>query len=248
MKKENHVQTIYINIDDSGKLTKNEKIAVYGGIVFLSKQEKDKFITQYKSIVSDIKCHYCKEGKSVCLHRCPELKSNNLLPSHNRRLFNYMKHYFVISCVIENQKVYGPIIQDKASKGRFLDYALRRLIKDTVKKLVEEKKIDPYLPVSLVINIDEQTTKSNGYYDLKEGIREELLHGISNYDYGTFHPPILFHTLTISLKYQKSDKSYVIQAADLIAGRVRRTQLQSIQTQSTARDIDSYLNYHLFLP
>ena len=38
------MQEIYINLDDSGKLTKKELLSVYGGIVFLSKKEKDKFI------------------------------------------------------------------------------------------------------------------------------------------------------------------------------------------------------------
>ena len=56
----NGPQEIYINLDDSGKLTTKEKISVYGGLVFLSKNEKDKFITQYKSIINDIKCDYCK--------------------------------------------------------------------------------------------------------------------------------------------------------------------------------------------
>jgi len=53
------VQEIYINLDDSGKLTSKERISVYGGLVFFSKKEKDKFITQYKSIINDIKCDYC---------------------------------------------------------------------------------------------------------------------------------------------------------------------------------------------
>ena len=53
------VQEIYINLDDSGKLTTKEKISVYGGLVFLSKKEKDKFITQYRSIIDSIKCKYC---------------------------------------------------------------------------------------------------------------------------------------------------------------------------------------------
>ena len=46
MNKKEEYQEIYINLDDSGKLTKKEKVSVYAGIVFLSKQEKDKFITQ----------------------------------------------------------------------------------------------------------------------------------------------------------------------------------------------------------
>ena len=49
-------QEIYINLDDSGKLTSKEPVSVYGGLVFFSKKEKDKFITQYRSIVKDIYC------------------------------------------------------------------------------------------------------------------------------------------------------------------------------------------------
>ena len=47
-------QEIYINLDDSGKLTSKEHVSVYGGLVFFSKKGKDKFITQYRSIVKDI--------------------------------------------------------------------------------------------------------------------------------------------------------------------------------------------------
>lgn len=38
--KKNNKQEIYINLDDSGKLTNKEEISVYGGIVFISKKEK----------------------------------------------------------------------------------------------------------------------------------------------------------------------------------------------------------------
>lgn len=34
-------QEIYINLDDSGKLTSKENVSVYGGLVFFSKKEKD---------------------------------------------------------------------------------------------------------------------------------------------------------------------------------------------------------------
>lgn len=47
-------QEIYINLDDSGKLTSKEHVSVYVGLVLLSKKGKDKFITQYRSIVKDI--------------------------------------------------------------------------------------------------------------------------------------------------------------------------------------------------
>lgn len=86
----NEVQEIYINLDDSGKLTAKEKISAYGGLVFLSKKEKDKFITQYKSIINDIKCGYC-ENKEDCNHICPEIKNTNIKNNDKRRLMNYIK-------------------------------------------------------------------------------------------------------------------------------------------------------------
>jgi len=71
-------QTIYINLDDSSKLSKNETISVYGGIVLFSKKEKDKFITQCRKLVNDIRCKYCSKSKDNCNSICPELKNFNL--------------------------------------------------------------------------------------------------------------------------------------------------------------------------
>lgn len=36
----NEMQTIYINIDDSGKLVDSEKVSIYAGLVFTSKKRK----------------------------------------------------------------------------------------------------------------------------------------------------------------------------------------------------------------
>lgn len=242
-------QTIYINLDDSGKLSKKENVCVYGGIVFLSKEEKDKFITQYRCIVNDTKCHYCKQEKnSNCNMNCPELKSSNLKSSHKRRIMNYIKKYYTIGCIIENQQIFDYIMKEPASKGRYLDYALRRLIKATIKDLIKEGKINPNLPVKLIINIDEQSTKSNGYYELKEGIKEELFYGIYNFNYNTRHAPILFNSLDIKLTYQHSDKSYVVQAADLIAGTIRHKFIDNKTNRSRLLNELSIIDFKLFLP
>ena len=96
---------------------------------------------------------------------------------------NYISKYYTIALIINNTKVYDHIISNKASKGRYIDYTIRRLIKSTFEELIKDKKIDPHKNVRLIINIDEQSTKSNGYYNLKDGLTEELLHGISNFNY-----------------------------------------------------------------
>ena len=239
-------QTIYINLDDSGKMSTKEKIATYGGIVFQSKKEKDKFITQYRSIVNDIKCKYC-QNKVCDKNSCPELKHHNLKNSDIRRITNYIKKYMVVALIIKNDKIYNHIIQDKASKGRYIDYALRRFIKGIIFSLVKEGKINPDDPINIVLNIDQQTTKSNGYYDLKSGLFEELKYGIINFNYSKKHKPIVHGKLDINLTYQRSDKSYVIQAADLVAGMVRKINLSVSDSEEIGKKL-AFIYFKLFLP
>lgn len=212
------MQEVYINLDDSGKLSENELYSVYGGLVFFSKQEKDKFITQYRSIINDIKCKYCK----VCNKICPEIKSTNILNKDKRRIMNYLKKYYVVGLIINNNLVYKHIMENKRSKGRFLDYSLKRLIKEIINDAINKKKIDCNKDLRIIINIDEQTTKSNGYYNLHDGIYEELKYGISNFNYNSCYNPLISGNLEVRVCYQNSKKSYLVQASDLISGTIRK--------------------------
>lgn len=241
-------QTLYINIDDSGKLVSSEKVSIYAGLVFFSKKEKDKFITQYRSIVQSIKCKYCKNDISTCNNICPELKHNMLKPKHNRQIMNYIKKYSILCCIINNDKIYSNIKDDTASRGRYLDFALKLLIKQTIKGLIRDKFLDSNKPLRLIINIDEQTTKTNGYYNLRDGIIEELKYGIYNYNYNTVYPPIISSDLEVSICYQKSEKSFLIQASDLVAGTVRRAYLNNLSDITEFNKHIDFVNYRLFLP
>ena len=249
-KENKNAQTIYINIDDSGKLVNSEKVAIYAGIVFKSKKEKDKFITQYRSITNGIKCKYCSKQIMECKSNksCPELKHNMLKSKHIRQLMNYIKKYCIICCIINNKQVYARIKQDKASRGRFLDYAIKMLIKDTIRGLIKVQQINPNEPIKLIINIDEQTTKTNGYYNLKDGILEELKYGIFQYNYKIRYEPIIYSNLDISLCYQKSDKSYLIQASDLIAGTIRRLYLNHREDNIGFNKKTNFVDYKIVLP
>jgi hypothetical protein len=137
------------------------------------------------------------------------------------------------------------IKEDNATRRRYTDYAIKRMIKNTINELIVLKKIDPHQPVELILNMDQQSTKSNAYYSLKSGIYEELLYGINNFDYGVTHKPILFSTLMIKLNYLSSHKSYVIQAADLVAGTVRKAFLEN---QSNFYNHIGFINFKTILP
>lgn len=237
-----NIQEIYINLDDSGKLTSKEHISVYGGLVFLSKKEKDKFITQYRSIINDIKCGYC----NTCNKKCPEIKNINIKNNDKRRIMNYIKKYYVIALVIKNNEVYDHIKQDKAAKGRFIDYCLRRMIKEIIKSLIMCNNIDSNKDIKLIINIDEQSTKNNGYYNLHDGLIEELKYGISNYNYSTKINPIVYSNLEVVVSYQDSGKSFVVQAADLLAGTIRRIALDN--QDEINQSLSKLVDFKIILP
>ncbi len=243
------VQEIFINLDDSGKLTSKENICVYGGLVFLSKKEKDKFITQYRGIINNIKCDYCKGKNENCNKNCPEIKNTNIVPKDKRWLMNYIKKYYVVALVIKNDFVYEHIKNNKAAKGRFIDYSIRRMIKEIIKNLIKCKGIDPNKKLKIIINIDQQSTKNNGYYNLHDGLMEELKYGIVNYNYSTTFIPIINGDLDISITYQDSGKSYVVQAADLLAGTIRRKMLEVCNNDlEFYKFLDNFVDLKIILP
>ena len=240
-------QTLYINLDDSGALNKNELFCIYGGILFFSKKEKDKFITQYKIIADRIKCGYCKDTV-LCNKKYPELKNYNLRQADKRQLLNYIKNYETIACIIKNEQIFPHIKNDNASRRRYTDYAIRRAIKEMINKLIITKKINPHKPLKIILNMDQQTTKNNGYYELNNAIKEELLYGIVNFNYSIIHKPILFSSLEIKLSYLSSSNSYVIQGSDLIAGTVRRNMIFYKNNPSLAYQKNSFITYKTILP
>lgn len=61
-----NIQTIYINMDDSGQLAQNnpnELLFVYGGVFFLSLTDQENFDRQYRALVNTIKSKYCIDFK-----------------------------------------------------------------------------------------------------------------------------------------------------------------------------------------
>lgn len=247
-------QVIYINMDDSGRLVdeKNEYAFVYGGVYFLSLKEQSKFVAIYKQIVNQIKPKYCNyfnnnekinsnycstHNSKNCVSNCPELKSSNLEIKDRIRLLKLIKRQYASVAIVNNSKVKDEILHDRASKGRFKDYVIKREVKNIVMDLISHKQLNPDEKVVLVLNLDEQSTVSNGYYDLKSSIKEELQYGISNYNYSITFMPILKDVEVIT-KYRDSSSFFPVQAADLLVGEVRHAYYEYI----TKNDFDKYQN------
>lgn len=60
--------------------------------------------------------------------------------------------------------------------------------------------------------------------------------------------PIVNSELEVDVCYQKSEKSYLIQVSDLIAGTVRRLYLNNIENGLEFLKRIDFVNYRIFLP
>lgn len=106
-----------------------------------------------------------------------------------------------------------------------------------MKFLISDEKIDSNKPVRLIINIDQQSTKSNGYYNLHDGFIEALRYGSVNFNYSALIKPIIYSDLDILISYQDSGKSYVVQAADLLAGTIRKKAIEELDWMNSLADL-----------
>lgn len=206
-------QYINITLDDSGKLNENEQFFIYGGFISTNKKELDENKRKFKGLIRSIKKNneYYKNIK--------ELKGNNTKYNDRKRI-NHMisKNFRTIGlCVTTKNLRLKTILTDKKTRGRYQDFIIKLLVKASINQLISENIINPEKSVKLVLNMDQETKVSNGYYNLKDGIYQELIHGIYNYNFNTFNNPILKNELFIEFNYLDSINSINAQIADFTA-------------------------------
>ncbi len=188
------LQELFFFFDDSGVLHKNNPVKkfVYAGYVFSSRQELDIAKRKYRSLVKKIQKSLNSES---------ELKAFGLENKHKRALYKVLEYVESLSVVVDVSKIYKSILESSKSVCRYKDYILKRVIKNKIRKLIDRQIISPNDEITLHIFIDEQMTATDGIYGLRETIKEELQHGIKNYDYGTFHQPLFQKKVFVEVKY-----------------------------------------------
>ena len=122
--------------------------------------------------------------------------------------------------VVNLNRVNGSVFQSKKHKQRFLDYVFKVGLKKHLEYLIKQGQILPSEVEHIYIFVDEHTTATNGIYELREGIENELKIGTFNMDYNLFYPPIFPRMGSLQLKYCNSCKVTLIRAADIVANRV----------------------------
>lgn len=199
--------------DDSGVLHKNELSGyfVYAGYVFTNRNELDSAKRKYIHANKMLK-------NALCVST--ELKASNLVPKHKRSLYNSVKDYRSVAAVVEISRLYDYVIENKKSICRYKDYILKRCIKNELELMITDGILSKNEDITISIYIDEQLTATNGYYDLRDSIKEELKHGIINFNYGISYPNVFDANVEVIIHYCDSSTNYMIQASDILANRI----------------------------
>lgn len=206
---------IFVYSDESGVFDKrHNKYFIYGGLIFLSKDEKDNAIRLYKNAEKIL-----RENKYKNLNNF-ELKACKIKNKEKSQLYRALNKFIKFSIIVDQEKVLDRIFKSKKDKQRYLDYAYKIGLKNIFKTLIGAKKIDPKEVENMYFYVDEHTTATNGKYELQEALENEFKSGTYNCTYDYYFEPIFKEIKTLEVKFCNSSSVTLIRAADIIANRV----------------------------
>lgn len=205
---------VFVYSDESGVLDKaHNQIYVFGGIVFLSKEDRDVASRKYHKAEKDIRIsgEYAKDV---------ELKASVIEPSEKRKLYRSMNGCYKFGAVVDQSRVFDSIMSDKKSKQRFLDYVYKLGVKRLLEELIRRGIVDPLDVENMYFFVDEHTTSTNGIYELQESLESEFKRGVYAHDFTNYFPPLFPKLKSVDLKFCNSSKKTLVRAADIIANRI----------------------------
>lgn len=202
---------LFIYSDESGVFDKvHNEIFVYGGLIFISKQQKDEYIRRYLAAEKAIRKNYA-DGS--------ELKACRILNKEKGKLYRSMGDAIKFGVIINQKNVLDRIFLSKKDKQRYLDYAYKIGLKRTLQQLITKGMIERKVDNIFLYN-DEHSTATNGRYELREGLEQEFKLGTYNQQYNKFFPPIFETIQGIHLEFCDSRKVTLVRAADIVANRI----------------------------
>lgn len=206
---------IFIYSDESGVFDKeHHDLYVFGGLIFLDRSSRDSENRRYLHAERAIRKANGYRG---------EIKASTVSGQDKWKLFRSLNACYKFAVVIREDLILDSIFKSKKDKQRYLDYAYKIAIKRALKDLINRKMIDPDEVEGIYFFVDEHTTATNGRYELREGLEQELKLGTYNWNYNRFFEPLFPLVQTIDMKFCNSEKYPLIRAADIVANRVWNT-------------------------
>lgn len=121
---------IYVYSDESGVFDKAHiMIYIFGGIIFLSKSQKNDCLHKYKH-AEDVVINNGNYG------RTSEIKANTITTKQKYSLFRSFNQYYKFGAVVYEKNVTNEIFDDKKSKQRYLDYVYKMALKNAFLNLI----------------------------------------------------------------------------------------------------------------
>lgn len=205
---------IYVYSDESGVFDKNHNdYFVYGGIICLSRDEKDNLTRSYLQVEKVL-----REIKNI--DATFELKASKLTTKEKGKVFRSLNHCHKFCIIINLKSVLQNIYSDKKSKQRYLDYAYKIGLKKALLNLCNKGLIDPLKVNEIHVFCDEHKTATNGRYELESSLEQEFKIGTYNLSFDIFYEPVFPNVKKVTVKYCDSKTIPLIRSADIVANKV----------------------------
>lgn len=205
---------IFIYSDESGVFdSAHNKLFCFGGVLFLSKEEKDICSRKYLHAERAIR-------KSHGFAPTDEVKATTISNKDKNKLFRSLNQVEKFGVIVDQESINPNIYNNKKSKQRFLDYAYKIGIKRKFESLISSGLINPDNINHLRFYVDEHTTATNGRYELREALEQEFKYGTFNWNYSCFFPPIFPRLYSLELHFCNSSSITLVRAADIVANRL----------------------------
>lgn len=203
---------LYIYTDESGVFDYvHNNVFVFGGVVLFSKEENERENRKYINVENKLRLN------TNCLG---ELKACKISNKEKGKIFRSLNNVSKFGVIVDQSKIHKRIFDDKKSKQRYLDYAYKIMIKKILVNLCKNGKIKLEEIRRINIYCDEHTTATNGKYELREGLIQELKTGTFNYNFGCFYPPICKGLKSLNLNFYDSKNKALIRAGDIVANKI----------------------------
>lgn len=203
---------IFIYSDESGVFdAKHNKYYVFGGLIFLSKEEKDIASRMYLRAERAIKNKY-PPGT--------ELKASTLTVKDKNKLYRSLNNQIKFGVIVDQQELLPEIFNHKKTKQRYLDFAYKIAVRRAIETLITKGILDPSSVENIYFFVDEHTTATDGKYELREGLEQEFKYGTMNQNFSSFFDPVFKDMKDLTLHYCDSATKPLIRAADIVANNI----------------------------
>lgn len=183
-------------------------------MIFISESDRETYSRKYIAAENNIR-------KSESIESSVEVKACNIKPKSKNKLYRSVADAERFGVVIsQKQLTNDDLFSNKKTKQRYLDWAYKMAVKKKLEKMIAEGKIDPDAVESISFLVDEHSTATNGWYELRESLEKELKIGIWNFEHMAFHKPLFPKIKSIDLAYCNSSKKTLVRAADIVANHI----------------------------